>query len=114
MRSRRGAHAVLVDEPGFSYMFIVQMPIDSGIIVVMGQVEDHLSRASVQLAGQRDDASALRVDELHRGNAGRHCLCPVLPAIFRMLLPVIPFHSGRKAENILSVNAEVVRAGLCP
>lgn len=65
MAARIGAYTHLVYETGFSYVVLVNVPIDGGVAVVMSEVENYLAGRPVKLPGQCDFASVFRIDEFH-------------------------------------------------
>ena len=98
----------LVKELGLPCIFVVKMPEYLGVGIPVGKVESDSGGGPVQLAGNVDLCSAFRIDEFHRGII--LLVFRNIWLVFRVVLPVVPFHGRRQGEGAYSVNGLVVRA----
>ncbi len=103
-------YARLMHEAGFSQVVLINVPINSGVAVVVRKVEHDFPGRAVKLAWQRNPAAAFRINEFHF--LGICIFLGRIGIVFRMLLAVEPLHSGRQLESALSVNSSVIWAGL--
>ena len=84
------------------------MPEYLGVGIPVGKVESDSGGGPVQLAGNVYLCSAFRIDEFHRGII--LLVFRNIWLVFRVVLPVVPFHGRRQGEGAYSVNGLVVRA----
>ena len=105
--TRPGLKGHLVKIAGLAEIVPVHVPEDRGGRIAVGELENSTFDLAVKLAGQPEGAARFGIDELHDG------LFPMdRRVVFRMMLPVVPFHGGRQDERPDSIHFLVIRTGI--